>query len=167
MILFRRVWFERQIVRIAPRNSQEPNSRLTRLVCLPCQPRPARWASGFSISGAVSTNTLTCAPAVFREHACERFQPGFDDVVIIAPLGVSADLAFALARQPFQRLARRRVIDAEHDRAFRLRPQRLRTRAAVRGGGHPFHLAVAVKVEEFVSRAPAGHGASARATPIA
>ena len=48
-------------VRIAPRNSHEPNSRETRLVCLPCQPIPARAASGFSIRGAVSTNTLTFA----------------------------------------------------------------------------------------------------------
>jgi hypothetical protein len=49
-------------VKIAPRNSHDPNSRLTRLVCLPCQPRPAEAASGFSITGAVSTKTLTCAP---------------------------------------------------------------------------------------------------------
>ena len=50
------------VVRIEPRNSQEPNSRLTRLVCLPCQPRPARSASGFSSSGAVSTNTFSSPP---------------------------------------------------------------------------------------------------------
>ena len=49
-------------VRIAPRNSHDPNSRLTRLVCLPCQPRPAASASGFSISGAVSTKTFTSLP---------------------------------------------------------------------------------------------------------
>ena len=34
----------------------------TRLVCLPCQPSPAAAASGFSITGAVSTNTLTSRP---------------------------------------------------------------------------------------------------------
>jgi len=47
---------------MVPRNSQEPFSRETRLVCLPCQPAPAFAASGFSISGAVSTNTFTSAP---------------------------------------------------------------------------------------------------------
>ena len=51
------------VVKIAPRNSHEPNSRDTRLVCLPCQPRPAAAASGFSITAAVSTNTLTSPPA--------------------------------------------------------------------------------------------------------
>ena len=44
-------------------NSHEPNSRLTRLVCLPCQPIPAASASGFSMTGAVSTNTFTSPPA--------------------------------------------------------------------------------------------------------
>ena len=46
------------LVRMTPRNSQLPCSRLTTLVCLPCQPIPAAWASGFSITGAVSTNTF-------------------------------------------------------------------------------------------------------------
>ena len=31
---------------MTPRNSQLPWSRLTRLVCLPCHPMPARAASG-------------------------------------------------------------------------------------------------------------------------
>ena len=51
------------VVKIAPRNSHEPCSRDTRLVCLPCQPRPAAAASGFSITAAVSTNTFTSPPA--------------------------------------------------------------------------------------------------------
>ena len=54
------------VVKIAPRNSHEPNSRDTRLVCLPCQPRPAACASGFSITAAVSTNTFTSPPASRR-----------------------------------------------------------------------------------------------------
>ena len=52
------------VVKIEPRNSHEPNSRETRLVCLPCQPSPALAASGFSITAAVSTNTFTSPPAV-------------------------------------------------------------------------------------------------------
>ncbi|EAQ12678.1 hypothetical protein RB2654_15370 [Rhodobacterales bacterium HTCC2654] len=46
------------VVKIAPRKNQLPKSRLSRLVCLPCHPSPAACASGFSITGAVSTNTL-------------------------------------------------------------------------------------------------------------
>jgi hypothetical protein len=50
------------VVKIAPRNSQFPNSRDTSTVCLPCQPSPAASANGFSITGAVSTNTFTSEP---------------------------------------------------------------------------------------------------------
>ena len=49
-----------------PRNSQEPKSRDTRLVCLPCQPMPAFCASGFSITGAVSTKTFTSVCQVWK-----------------------------------------------------------------------------------------------------
>ncbi len=31
-------------------------------MCLPCQPIPAACASGFSITGAVSTKTFTASP---------------------------------------------------------------------------------------------------------
>ena len=64
------------VVKIEPRNSHEPNSRETRLVCLPCQPMPARSASGFSITAAVSTNTFTSPPACAisqRASAFSRF----------------------------------------------------------------------------------------------
>ena len=50
------------VVKMLPRKNQEPSSRLTRLVCLPCQPSPAASASGFSMTGAVSTNTFTSQP---------------------------------------------------------------------------------------------------------
>ena len=61
MVRFRRVGRQLEVGEDAPRNSQEPNSRDTRLVCLPCQPSPARAASGFSSTGAVSTKTFTSA----------------------------------------------------------------------------------------------------------
>jgi hypothetical protein len=64
-------------VRIAPRNSQEPYSRETRLVCLPCQPRPAASPRGFSINGAVSTNSLTAAPLASASAPATRFSPAF------------------------------------------------------------------------------------------
>ena len=65
---------DRSVVKIAPRNSHEPNSRDTRLVCLPCQPRPAACASGFSITAAVSTNTFTSPPAVATSHRASAFR---------------------------------------------------------------------------------------------
>ena len=50
-------------VMMIPRNSQLPWVRDSRLLCLPCQPIPAAADSGFSITGAVSTNTLSWHPA--------------------------------------------------------------------------------------------------------
>ena len=47
-------------------NNQDPACLETRFVCLPCHPRPACWASGFSINGAVSTNTFTALPVLLK-----------------------------------------------------------------------------------------------------
>ena len=66
-----------KVVNMLPRNSQEPNSRLTRLLCLPCQPRPAAWAKGFSITGAVSTNTFNSPPASACSHLARAFRRFF------------------------------------------------------------------------------------------
>src|SRR3954462_3255302 len=62
------------VVKIAPRNSHEPNSRETRLVCLPCQPNPAASAIGFSITAAVSTKTLTSPPELATSHRASAFR---------------------------------------------------------------------------------------------
>ena len=75
MIRLRRV--RRQIQgreHLAQEQPRKPKRRDTRLVCLPIHPVPARMAMGFSITGAVSTNTLTShakvsaiqRPAAFR-----------------------------------------------------------------------------------------------------
>ncbi len=80
-----------RLVRITPRNSQLPCSRLTRLVCLPCQPIPAAWASGFSITGAVSTNTLSSRRRALDDEAGERLQRLLDRLVIVAALGIDRD----------------------------------------------------------------------------
>jgi hypothetical protein len=64
------------VVKIAPRNSHEPNCRETRLVCLPCQPNPAAAASGFSITAAVSTNTFTSPPACAISQRAMSFNRG-------------------------------------------------------------------------------------------
>ncbi len=85
-------------VKIAPRNSQEPNSRLTRLVCLPCQPRPAAVGErllhhrrgvdedlDFSLLGARARD----------EPGRERLQPALDHVVIVAMARIDRDRAAA------------------------------------------------------------------------
>ena len=64
------------VVKIAPRNSHEPNSRETRLVCLPCQPMPAAAASGFSITAAVSTKTFTSPPPCAISQRAISFSRG-------------------------------------------------------------------------------------------
>ena len=42
-------------------------------MCLPCQPIPAASASGFSITGAVSTKTLIAAPVSAASQPPSRF----------------------------------------------------------------------------------------------
>ena len=86
-------------VRISPRNSQEPSSRETRLVCLPCQPSPACWASGFSSTGAVSTKTLTSAAGLGGEPARELLEPALDQLVVVAMAGVDRDRAALAPRR--------------------------------------------------------------------
>ncbi len=61
------------VVNTAPRKNQLPSARDSRLVCLPCQPIPAACASGFSITGAVSTNTLISAPVSATSQRPSRF----------------------------------------------------------------------------------------------
>ena len=119
----------------APRNSHEPNSRLTRLARLPCQPRPAAAASGFSITGAVSTKTLT-STAWGRAAATSQAASVFS---LPLPLRDSRGCAHRRRsrRGPSVRaprgVGRWSVVEREHDDALRLRPQDLRDRAASEG----------------------------------
>ena len=106
-----------------------PRSRETRLVCLPCQPIPAFWASGFSIRGAVSTNTLTAAPVKARELAGEQLEPALDQVVIVAAQRIDRDVARGPVVEPGQGSSSRPVVDAEHDGGSCIRPQRPGTAA--------------------------------------
>ena len=82
-----------RLVRITPRNSQLPCSRLTRLVCLPCQPIPAACASGFSITGAVSTNTFSSDGACVDDEPRQRLQRLLDRLVIVAALRIDRNAA--------------------------------------------------------------------------
>ncbi len=63
----------------------------TRLVCLPCQPIPAACASGFSITGAVSTNTFSSLGDLIDDEAGERLQRLLDRLVIVAALRIDRD----------------------------------------------------------------------------
>ena len=91
-------------VKIAPRNSQEPNSRLTRLVCLPCQPRPA--ARGQRLlhhrRGVDEDLDFGLLGPRARDEPCrQRLQPALDHVVIVAMARVDRDRAAApVARAP-------------------------------------------------------------------
>ena len=57
----------------------------------PASRAPAASASGFSIRGAVSTNTFTSQPACGLERAGQRLQPSLDQRVIVVALGVDRD----------------------------------------------------------------------------
>ena len=113
------------VVKMAPRNSHEPCSRDTSMVFLPCQPRPAAAASGFSITGAVSTNTFTSAPLVVGEARGELLQLALEDVVVVLALRVDRDGAARRVVERIERICLRRVAHAEHDDRAHLRPQRV------------------------------------------
>ncbi len=132
---------------IAPRNSHEPNSRLTSTVCLPCQPIPAASASGFSISGAVSTNTFTSAPVHRLEQPGQFLELALDDVVIVAIARIDRDVADLRSLQVGHRVGIGPVVHPQHDHRARLAPQRLGRRAPLRRIGHPLHLAMPLAFE--------------------
>ena len=71
MIGLGRVGGKRELAEDGAEEQPRTEFARTRLVCLPCQPSPAAAASGFSITGAVSTNTLTSPPAL-RRRASRR-----------------------------------------------------------------------------------------------
>ena len=132
---------------MAPRNSQEPNSRLTRLVCLPCQPSPAASAQRLFHQRRGVDEDLHLAAGPRLEAAGEHLQLALDQVVIVA----MARHRPRSRRDPsrasaLQRVAVRAVVHADHDDAtappatapagrrgvgFRLEP---RHRAVMAGG---------------------------------
>ena len=137
------------VVKIAPRNSHEPNSRDTRLVCLPCQPRPAACASGFSITGGGVDEHLDLAGAVGDQPARQRLQPLLDHVVIVVALGIDRDRAARALLQNRKRILVGTVIDAEHDDRAHVGPQPARIGAALRIACQPVHVAMRAGIEEI------------------
>jgi hypothetical protein len=141
------------VVKIAPRNTQLPRSRPRRLVCLPCQPIPAACASGFSITGAVSTNTLISPPAPLDQPAPQPLQPRLDRVMVIPPLRIDADRPRS-ALQHRQRVMLRRITLGQHHHRPRLGPQRRRIAAPRHPLGHPRHLPVPPGIQTKAAAAP-------------
>ena len=157
-----------RVVKIAPRNSQLPCSRLTRLVCLPCQPMPAASASGFSITGAVSTKTLSSRRRLLDEAARQRLQRLLDRLVIVTALGIDRDPRRARAgrRAPADRTpahsscrARSTLCASGHSAE--------RRHAMVRALLHPAHRPVMALFEPALEVEPGRGGRSARAKPQA
>ena len=142
-------------VKIAPRNSQEPKSRDTRLVCLPCQPSPAACASGFSITGGGVDEHLDLAAGGRDQPSRQRLQPLLDQVVIVVALRIDRDRAARALGQYRQRIFIGPVIDAEHDHRTDARPQHARIGAALRICRQPVHVAMRAGIEEFAEM-PAG-----------
>ncbi len=99
-------------------------------MCLPCQPIPAASPSGFSITGAVSTKTLSSisSPSCrFRDQpACQRLERLLHHVVIVAPLRIDRNprlFGVAFERQagrlPVHRTCRARSRSAPRPHALR------------------------------------------------
>ena len=143
-----------RLVRITPRNSQLPCSRLTRLVCLPCQPIPAACASGFSITGAVSTNTFSSRRHLIDDEPRERLQRLLDRLVIVAALRIGRDTPEFRMRRQRQRVGRRRIAHAERDRRLRFWPERQRRHAVMRALLHPAHRPVMPGLEPALEVEP-------------
>ena len=155
-----------RLVRMIPRNSQLPCSRLTRLVCLPCQPIPAAALSGFSITGAVSTNTLSSDGASVDDEPRQRLQRLLDRLVIVAALGIDRDPAEFRIFGERQRVGRRRIAHPQRDRRFGFGPQRQRRDAVMRPLLHPAHRPVMPGLEPALELEP-GVGRRIRARKAA
>ena len=79
---------------MAPRNSQLPCSRLTRLVCLPCHPSPAGLGQRLLHHWRGIDEHLDVGVARLGDQPPrQRLQRPFDDIVIIAALGIDRDPA--------------------------------------------------------------------------
>ena len=124
-------------------------ARETRLVCLPCQPIPACCASGFSMTGAVSTKSFKAPGHCPSIQCASAFSRRFKRVVVVAAARIDRDGAAIGRLQRRQRIVLGGVIDAEHDDGAGLGPQRLRVAAPLGGAGEPAHVAVIAAGDEL------------------
>ncbi len=98
---------------------------------------------GFSITGAVSTNTLTSHGKRIGHPAPEHLQALLDHLVIVATLGIDADRTPVRLGQRRQGIASGTVVQANRDNGSGFGPQCPRIATALCVGLHPGHVAVA------------------------
>ena len=101
---------------------EQPGAELARrpgwCACPASRARPPA-ASGFSISGAVSTKTLTCAAERALQPAGQLLQPALEHVVVVAVAGVDARWQPRSRPQLGQRIAAGAVVHAQQTMAVR------------------------------------------------
>ena len=137
------------VVKIAPRNSQEPKCARDQIGVLALPAEARRRASGFSITAAVSTKTLISPPALSISQRPSALQPRLDHIVIVVAARIDRDARRACARC---RIASgsscAAVIDAEHDNRSAHRPTGARIAAPVGIARHPVHVAMRAGVKK-------------------
>ncbi len=154
-------------VRITPRNSQLPCSRLTRLVCLPCQPIPAACGERLFHHRRGVDEHLELARRPLDDEPRERLQRLLDRLVIVAALRIDRDAPALGSFGQRHRIGRRRIAHPERDRRPRLRPQRGRRHAwSARASIQPIVPWCPASSQRRTS-SPAASAASARAKPQA
>jgi hypothetical protein len=143
MIRFRIIWRQRRLRSRSRRAAATTHAPVTQgwCACPASQGRRAA-ANGFSISGAVSTNTFTAPPVSRASHWPSVLQTALDHLMIIAPRRIDAERGFGFVGQQHERITAWRITQAQHHRAFRLRPQGLGMTAPIGGVSHPVHLAM-------------------------
>jgi hypothetical protein len=147
------------VVKIAPRNSHEPNSRETRLVCLPCQPNPAAPASGFLHHGGRIDEHFHIAAGLRDQPARQQLQALLDEVMIVVAAGIDRDRGVRALLEDLERILVGSIIDAEHDDGAHVLPHHFGIGAAVRIVGKPLHVAMGAGIEKFLQPfAHAGDG---------
>ena len=137
--------------------------RLTRLVCLPCQPSPAAAASGFSITGAVSTKTLTSALRAGGKLRRDLLQPALDHIMVVTIACIDGDMGLVREILQIARIALRAVVHAEAERRFAPPARAPGIGAALRRLLHPCHGAVMAGSPE---KPKAGMAASGMASDV-
>ena len=101
------------------------------------------------------------------DEAREPPEPALEHVVVVAPLRIGRDDAPRWGGQQTERVVRRSVIQAHHDDAARLGPERAGGRASLGGAGQPRHVPGVAQARNRRSPSPSAGASSALATPTA
>ena len=130
------------VVRIAPRNSHEPNCARNEIgvLALPAEPRGFRQRLLHQRSGI--DEDLHVAARFRDQPARQRFELRLDDLVVVVALRIDRDRASFARLQNGERIATGAVVHAQHDDGAHLRHERAGVAAAFRGRRHPVHVAM-------------------------